>query len=180
MNRARFCRAKLGTTALAAAIRSANVFSLCRTDLRRAGRSAVRRWTVRFVLPLLIVAYAGLVATDVQAHPHVWVTMTTELVYAPDGSATAVRHAWTFDDMFSAFATQGIAARAKGQFTRAELQPLAQTKPNRSRNMPTSPTPRSTVGCKRTRSANRQTIGSIMIPRAQYLRCISPCRSKNR
>ena len=94
---------------------------------RPAGRSNVCRSTLRFVLPLLIVACAGLVATDAQAHPHVWVTMTTELVYAPDGSATAVRHAWTFDDMFSAFATQGIAARVKGQFTRAELQPLAQT-----------------------------------------------------
>jgi ABC-type uncharacterized transport system substrate-binding protein len=39
---------------------------------------------------------------------------------------TAVQHAWTFDDMFSAFATQGIPARIKGQFTQAELQPLAQ------------------------------------------------------
>jgi ABC-type uncharacterized transport system substrate-binding protein len=127
MNIARFCRAKLGTPALAAAIRSANMFSLCCTDSRRAGRSEVRRSTLRFVIPLLIVACAGLIATDVQAHPHVWVTMTTELVYAPDGSATAIRHAWTFDDMFSAFATQRIAARVKGQFTRAELQPLAQT-----------------------------------------------------
>jgi ABC-type uncharacterized transport system substrate-binding protein len=36
-----------------------------------------------------------------RAHPHVWVTMTSELLYAPDGSVTGVRHAWTFDDMFS-------------------------------------------------------------------------------
>jgi lipoprotein-releasing system permease protein len=42
------------------------------------------------------------------AHPHVWVTMKAEVVYAPDGSVTGVRHAWTFDDMFSVFATQGI------------------------------------------------------------------------
>ena len=67
----------------------------------------------------------GFIATDAQAHPHVWVTMTTELIYAPDGTATAVKHAWTFDDMFSAFATQGMPARTKGLFTRAELQPLA-------------------------------------------------------
>ena len=81
-------------------------------------------------------------------------TMTTELVYAPDSSVTAVRHAWTFDDMFSAFATQGIAARTKGQFTRAELQPLAQVNIDLLRNTPTSPTPRSTGGRKRRRSAN--------------------------
>jgi ABC-type uncharacterized transport system substrate-binding protein len=126
MKRARFCRAKPNAPALAAANLSPHVFSTCCADACRAGRSTVRTSTIRFLLPLLIVACAA-VTTDVQAHPHVWVTMTTELVYAPDGSATAIRHAWTFDDMFSAFATQGIAARVKGQFTRAELQPLAQT-----------------------------------------------------
>jgi ABC-type uncharacterized transport system substrate-binding protein len=67
-----------------------------------------------------------LTASLAQAHPHVWVTMMTELLYAPDGSATAVRQAWTFDDMYSAFATTGIQAKTKGRFTREELAPLAQ------------------------------------------------------
>jgi ABC-type uncharacterized transport system substrate-binding protein len=53
-------------------------------------------------------------------------TIKTELIYAPDASVNALQHAWTFDDMFSAFATQGIPARTRGQFTQAELQPLAQ------------------------------------------------------
>jgi ABC-type uncharacterized transport system substrate-binding protein len=67
-----------------------------------------------------------LAATDcARAHPHVWVTMTEELLYAPDGSVTGVRHAWTFDDMFSAFATQGLEQKTKGTFTREELAPLA-------------------------------------------------------
>jgi ABC-type uncharacterized transport system substrate-binding protein len=60
-----------------------------------------------------------------RAHPHVWVTMHTELVYAPDGSITGVRHHWAFDDMFSAFATQGIESKERGKFTREELAPLA-------------------------------------------------------
>ena len=60
------------------------------------------------------------------AHPHVWVTMKSELVYAPDGSVTGVRHAWTFDDMFSVFATQGVDSKKKGEFTREELAPLAE------------------------------------------------------
>jgi ABC-type uncharacterized transport system substrate-binding protein len=59
------------------------------------------------------------------AHPHVWVTMQGELVYSPDGSITGVRYNWTFDDMFSAFATQGIDAKKPGQFSRQELEPLA-------------------------------------------------------
>ena len=77
-------------------------------------------------LILLIVIFIGLSTTAAQAHPHVWVTMTTELLYAADGTVTGVRHNWTFDDMFSAYATTGIQAKVKGQFTRQELQPLAQ------------------------------------------------------
>jgi len=71
---------------------------------------------------------SGLVccAASAGAHPHVWVTMKSEIVYAPDGSVTGVRHAWTFDDMFSAFATQGLEAKKKGEFTREELAPLAE------------------------------------------------------
>jgi ABC-type uncharacterized transport system substrate-binding protein len=60
------------------------------------------------------------------AHPHVWVTMKSELLYAPDGTLTGVRHAWTFDDMFSTFATQGLESKEKGKFTKEELAPLAE------------------------------------------------------
>lgn len=61
-----------------------------------------------------------------QAHPHVWVTVKSELVYAPDGTASAVRHHWTFDEMFSTFATQGMDANKPGGLTREELAPLAE------------------------------------------------------
>jgi ABC-type uncharacterized transport system substrate-binding protein len=67
-----------------------------------------------------------LVTSPALAHPHVWVTIKEELIYAPDGALVGVRHAWTFDDMFSAYATQGVSARTKGRFTREELQPIAQ------------------------------------------------------
>jgi ABC-type uncharacterized transport system substrate-binding protein len=88
-------------------------------------RRMVRRMT--FVLRfLLITALAVFAASAARAHPHVWVTMTSELVYAGDGSVTGVRHAWTFDDMFSTFATQGLESKEKGKFTREELAPLAQ------------------------------------------------------
>ena len=62
-----------------------------------------------------------------QAHPHVWITATSELIYAPDGTITGVRHAWTFDDMFSTYALQGIETKTKGVYSREELAPLAQT-----------------------------------------------------
>jgi len=75
---------------------------------------------------LLLLALLSLLAiAPANAHPHVWIIMKTELVYAPDGSITGVRHAWAFDDMFSTFATQGLESKEKGKFTREELMPLA-------------------------------------------------------
>ena len=90
-------------------------------------KPAVIAQMVHRLLPAFT-ALAGLVLAclPASAPPHVWVTVKSELVYAPDGSITGVRHAWTFDDMFSVFATQGIEGKTKGQFTREELAPLAQ------------------------------------------------------
>ncbi len=79
-------------------------------------------------LPVLLAALFAMLAAaagPAAAHPHVWVTVKSELIYAPDGTLKGVRHAWTFDDMFSTFAVQGLEAKKKGQFTREELAPLA-------------------------------------------------------
>jgi ABC-type uncharacterized transport system substrate-binding protein len=73
---------------------------------------------------VLAVAGGGRMAS---AHPHVFVTASSELIYAPDGTITGVRHAWVFDDMFSTYALQGIVSKTKGVYTREELAPLAQT-----------------------------------------------------
>jgi ABC-type uncharacterized transport system substrate-binding protein len=76
----------------------------------------------------LLAACVGLLGSTVaHAHPHVWITSTSELIYAPDGSITGVRHAWIFDDMFSTYALQGIESKKKGVYTHEELAPLAQT-----------------------------------------------------
>ena len=80
----------------------------------------------RFAQAILAVLATLLIAGGTAiAHPHVWVTMKSTVVYAPDGKVVGVRHAWTFDDMFSTFATQGLESKQKGVFTREELQPLA-------------------------------------------------------
>jgi ABC-type uncharacterized transport system substrate-binding protein len=61
------------------------------------------------------------------AHPHVWVTAKSELVYSPDGKLKEIRHVWTFDDMFSAFAAQGLDTNNDGKLSRDELADLAKT-----------------------------------------------------
>ena len=83
----------------------------------------------RHLFRTALAALAGLVLANVaaSAHPHVFVTMRSQVLYAPDGTITGIRHAWTFDDMFSAFAVQGIDSKKRGVFTREELAPLAKT-----------------------------------------------------
>ncbi|WP_414644761.1 DUF1007 family protein [Bradyrhizobium sp.] len=85
--------------------------------------------TLRFVHPtaLLVAALLTIGMNTASAHPHVWVTAASELIYASDGSISGVRHAWTFDDMFSTYALQGIESKTKGVYTREELASLAQT-----------------------------------------------------
>lgn len=74
------------------------------------------RLAFRSLMAALALTFA---ASAASAHPHVWVKAKSEVVYAPDGSATAIRHHWTFDEMFSTMAAQGMT------LTREGLAPLA-------------------------------------------------------
>jgi ABC-type uncharacterized transport system substrate-binding protein len=95
------------------------------SDATIAPQSPLRCRRMTAIRAAFVCLLALAFATPAAAHPHVWVTMRSELIYAPDGSVTGIRHHWAFDDMFSAFATQGIQSKVKGAFTRAELAPLA-------------------------------------------------------
>ncbi|MBB4200643.1 ABC-type uncharacterized transport system substrate-binding protein [Rhodoblastus sphagnicola] len=68
---------------------------------------------------------AGLSAPAL-AHPHVWVAAREEILFDPQGEITAIRHIWTFDEMYSAFAVQGLGKDGKPP-TREEMAPLAKT-----------------------------------------------------
>jgi ABC-type uncharacterized transport system substrate-binding protein len=78
------------------------------------------------LLVFVLGAAALLAAPAANAHPHVFVRVKSELVFAADGTVAAVRHAWTFDEMFSAFATQGLDKNKDGKFSREELAELAE------------------------------------------------------
>jgi ABC-type uncharacterized transport system substrate-binding protein len=91
-----------------------------------AARRLLRVPMIHRLIAVVAVVFAVLVAATARAsaHPHVWVTMHSDFLYAPDGSVTAIRNTWTFDDMFSAFATMGF-PKIDGTFSRETLQPLA-------------------------------------------------------
>jgi len=87
----------------------------------------MQRILARFFATFLAVgAGLALAISTAAAHPHVWIVAKSSVVYGPDGGVIGVRHTWAFDDMYSTFATQGLEQKTKGEFTREELQPLAQ------------------------------------------------------
>ena len=61
------------------------------------------------------------------SHPHVWVTMETEVVLGPDKEITGFRHKWTFDEGYTSFAIDGLDTNGDGIYSEEELKPLAQT-----------------------------------------------------
>ena len=72
-------------------------------------------------------ALATLASTGAaRAHPHVFVTARETLLFGPDGRISGVRAAWTFDDMYSSFVTQGLGDPDK-VLTSEQLAPLAKT-----------------------------------------------------
>lgn len=79
-------------------------------------------------LTFLLTLITGLITaeTSVMAHPHVWVAVQSEVVFGNDGRIVGVRHSWEFDEMYSAFATQGLGKNGAPP-TKEELAPLAKT-----------------------------------------------------
>jgi ABC-type uncharacterized transport system substrate-binding protein len=69
---------------------------------------------------LFSLSFAG----SAQAHPHVWVTVKARVEFDSEGRIAAVIHDWAFDEMYSSFATQGLAAPGS-LVTRAQFAPMA-------------------------------------------------------
>jgi ABC-type uncharacterized transport system substrate-binding protein len=89
---------------------------------RRPPLTAGLRWILAaLALPLCI---AG--SSEASAHPHVFVVAKEAVIFGPDGRITGIRAAWTFDDMYSSFAIQGLGDEGK-ILTSEQLAPLAKT-----------------------------------------------------
>ena len=52
--------------------------------------------------------------------------MRSEILLNPDRQIVGIRHAWTFDEFYSAMAVQGLDTNGDGVFSADELKPLAE------------------------------------------------------
>ena len=78
----------------------------------------------RLALALILAATLAFLPAVAAAHPHVWVTVKSKIGFNADGKVVSVIHDWVFDEMYSSFATQGLAQ--PGQLvTRDIFAPLA-------------------------------------------------------
>lgn len=79
--------------------------------------------------PLLAILISGAAVfgcvTSALAHPHVWATVRSEIVIGPDKKIVGIRHAWTFDEFYTAMAVQGLDTDKDGAYSKEELEPLA-------------------------------------------------------
>ena len=83
-----------------------------------------RRCQALALAATVVVISALLGPRAARAHPHVWITVRTQIVFSADRKVTEVVHDWVFDEMYSSFATQGLAK--PGELVKREtFAPLA-------------------------------------------------------
>ena len=85
-------------------------------------RNQARSW-LRTLAAALV--FALLTCQAARAHPHVWVTVRSQVEFNADGKVSGITHDWVFDEMYSSFATQGLGK--PGELVKREtFAPLAQ------------------------------------------------------
>jgi ABC-type uncharacterized transport system substrate-binding protein len=76
-------------------------------------------WALAAALTLFVLSLE-----PASAHPHVWVTVRSQIEFNAAGKVSGITHDWVFDEMYSAFAVQGLAPA--GQLVKREtFAPLA-------------------------------------------------------
>ena len=115
----------------------------------------------------------GGLATGAAAHPHVWVTFETTVLY-DKGTFAGVRHKWMFDEFYTTMAIEGLDKNKDGIYDREELAELAKVNIDGLKDFAYFTFPGSAA--RSSRSARRATTGSST--RTACCRCTSRCRSR--
>ncbi len=74
------------------------------------------------LLSALIISLAW--APAARAHPHVWVSMRSQVVFTENGLIKGIGLDWTFDDAYTSMALDGLDSDGDGVYSPAEIAPL--------------------------------------------------------
>lgn len=85
----------------------------------------MERTSARRGLAALTAATALLAAGSASAHPHMWIDARAVIDVDAQHRITAVRQVWLFDEMFGAYATQGLPKGKGGSLPAATLKGMA-------------------------------------------------------
>ncbi|NNM72521.1 DUF1007 family protein [Enterovirga aerilata] len=80
---------------------------------------------MRFVTHLGAALAVALAASPAVAHPHVWVKSKATILYDANGRITGIRHGWSFDEAYSAYAVQGFPKGPDGRPAPDKMAELA-------------------------------------------------------
>lgn len=90
-----------------------------------ASQRAITRARTAAVATTLAAVSLSTLSLPAAAHPHVWVNVETTVLYDA-GKVAGFKHRWTFDDMYTAMAVQGLDKNGDNAYSREELAELAQ------------------------------------------------------
>jgi ABC-type uncharacterized transport system substrate-binding protein len=79
-----------------------------------------------YVTAAVVTAAALSLAAPADAHPHVWITMRSDVVFGDKGEVNGVAVEWTFDDGYAQLALDGLDTNGDGVYSQSELEPLTQ------------------------------------------------------
>jgi len=108
------------------ALKNAPIGDLFR-NLSETARMAITMPHLVKSAPIAALLAACFLAWPAFAHPHVWVTVETELTIDAKKEIAGFKHKWTFDEFYTEFAIQGLDTNGDGIYSEEELKPLAQT-----------------------------------------------------
>jgi ABC-type uncharacterized transport system substrate-binding protein len=79
-----------------------------------------------FVNATALGAMLVLQAVPAKAHPHVWITMRSDVVFNDKAEIAGIAVEWTFDDGYTQMALDGLDTNGDGVYSQSELEPLTQ------------------------------------------------------
>jgi ABC-type uncharacterized transport system substrate-binding protein len=74
----------------------------------------------------LAACLAIIASSPLPGHPHVWITVESEVLFDEHRFITGIRYKWTFDDVYSIMAVQGLDSDHDGTLIPDELSGLAE------------------------------------------------------